>query len=145
MTKIAHTLSIRVYYEDTDFSGVVYHANYLRYLERGRTEFLRDLGIEQASLRDESGGSLAFVVRHMALDFIKPAHMDDRVIVETCPGILGGASLLLDHRIIRREDVLVRAKVKVALVTAGRPRRFPARLAALLAGRNAPASSDEAC
>ena len=133
VTEAPHRLAVRVYYEDTDFSGVVYHANYLRFLERGRTEFLRDLGIEQAGLVDESGRSLAFVVRHLTIDFAKPARMDDGLLVETAPGERGGASLTLHQRILRRDEVLITATVRIGLVGAGRARRFPPALAAAFA------------
>src|SRR3954464_5996626 len=77
-----HILPVRVYYEDTDFSGVVYHANYLRFLERGRTDFLRLAGVDQSTL-PAGGDGLILAVRRMALDFLKPARMDDVLVVET--------------------------------------------------------------
>ena len=130
MTEAPHRLPLRIYYEDTDFSGVVYHANYLRFMERGRTEFLRDRGVDQAQLTDNAGQSLAFVVRRMMVEFLKPARMDDQVIVETLPGARGGASLIIDQRVLRGDEVLVTAVVKVALVSGGRARRFSPLLAA---------------
>ena len=105
-----HRLTIRVYYEDTDFSGVVYHANYLRFLERGRTELLRDLGVHQTDLY--SGGSgqpIAFAVAHITIDFRRPARMDDLVTVETERVSIGGASLVLRQRLLREDEVLVDA------------------------------------
>ena len=77
-----HQLPVRVYYEDTDFSGVVYHASYLRFMERGRTELIRALGVEQRELFD-GDAALGFAVRHMAIDFLRPAVMDDMLTIET--------------------------------------------------------------
>lgn len=121
-----HTLPIRVYYEDTDFSGVVYHASYLRFLERGRTEFIRALGVDQAILHGDHG--FAFVVRRMAIDWLKPARMDDVITVETRPAELKGASMLLAQRVLRGEEVLLTADVLVAAVANGRPTRLPTAL-----------------
>jgi len=128
-----HRLSIRIYYEDTDFSGVVYHASYLRFLERGRTETLRDRGIDQAALYGDGGaGALSFAVRHMAIDWLKPTRMDDVVSVETRIGEIKGASLTLHQRILRGEDILMTAEVLVALVADGKPARMPPSLRAKL-------------
>ncbi len=130
-----HRLAIRVYYEDTDFSGVVYHANYLRFMERGRTELLRDLGICQADLYTSgSEQPIAFAVTHMTIDFRKPARMDDLVTVETELLSVGGASLVLYQRLLRNDEVLADAKVKVAAMSCGRAARVPAALAGKLAG-----------
>lgn len=112
-----------MYYEDTDFSGVVYHASYLRFLERGRTEFIRACGIDQQKLHRETG--VYFVVRRMEIDWIRPALMDDELIVETAPAKLGGASMVLTQRILRGEDVLTTAEVVVAILKDGRPTRLP--------------------
>ena len=124
-----HCMMIRVYYEDTDFSGVVYHASYLRFLERGRTEILRDLGVHQAELHGAGGaGAMSFVVRRMAIDWIKPARMDDLLQVETTIAEVGGASMALKQRILRDETVLLAAEVQVALVANGKPARMTADL-----------------
>lgn len=124
----AHVLPIRVYYEDTDTGGVVYHANYLRYCERGRTDFLRVLGIRQSSFVD-----MGFVVRRMVCDFRKPARLDDLVEVETRFVDLSGARLELDQYVRRDTDVLFSARVTVALVDKrGRPIRLPRDLACRL-------------
>jgi acyl-CoA thioester hydrolase len=124
-----HRLVVRVYYEDTDFSGVVYHANYLRYLERGRTELLRACGIAQAAMHDTTTGEpLAFAVRRMTIEFLRPARMDDLLDVETRVGQCGGASLELIQTISRDTETLLRAAVKIALVGSGRARRFPRAL-----------------
>lgn len=121
-----HKHMLRVYYEDTDFSGVVYHASYLRFLERGRTEFIRSLGIDQAGLHRETG--FAFVVRRMTIDWLRPALMDDLVTVETRAVALKGASITLSQRILRADDVLVTADVLVAGVSGGRAARLPPSL-----------------
>jgi acyl-CoA thioester hydrolase len=122
-----HRLPIRVYYEDTDFSGVVYHASYLRFMERGRTEQIRAQGVEQRELFDGET-PLAFVVRRMAIDWLKPAVMDDELTIETTPMAARGATLDLRQRVLRGEDVLVTADVLVACVGAGRARRIPEAL-----------------
>jgi acyl-CoA thioester hydrolase len=120
----AHAISVRVYYEDTDFSGVVYHASYLRFMERGRTELIRALGIEQRELFD-GDAALGFAVRRMLIDFVRPAVMDDLLTVETRPTLARGATMELDQRILRGEEVLVTAQVKVACVGGGKARRIP--------------------
>jgi acyl-CoA thioester hydrolase len=124
-------LPLRVYYEDTDFSGSVYHASYLRFLERGRTELLRARGVDQSALFAGGSGSF-FAVRAMSLDFLKPARMDDQLIVETVVEELGGASIKMDQRISRGCEILLKAKVKIALVGSGRAQRLPADLKAKL-------------
>jgi acyl-CoA thioester hydrolase len=128
-----HRLDIRVYYEDTDFSGVVYHASYLRFLERGRTELLRTLGIHQAAIHAGGAGEVfAFAVRSMTVEFLKAALMDDIVSVETTPAALGGASIDLIQRILRGQDVLLTAEVRVACVAGGRATRLPKAVRAAL-------------
>ena len=130
-----HRLTIRVYYEDTDFSGVVYHASYLRFLERGRTELLRELGIDQSALfAGASGQPLGFAVAHMTIDFRRPARMDDLVTIETTRLSVRGASLLLQQRLLRDAEILVEATVKVAAISGGRVARLPSHLAAKLSG-----------
>ena len=120
----AHALSLRVYYEDTDFSGFVYHASYLRFLERGRTELLRDLVGDQSDLHQEARG-LLFVVRKMSLDFLKPARMDDLLTVLTRTREVRGASMHLAEEVHRGEVVLASAEVVVACVREGRAIRLP--------------------
>ena len=117
-----HRWPIRVYYEDTDFSGVVYHAAYLKFLERGRTELLRHLGIDQSRLFAEGS---AFAVRSMRLDFLKAARMDDCVDIVSRLEMLGGASIDMRQTIVRGEDVVLTAEVRVGLVAHGRARRLP--------------------
>ncbi len=122
-----HVLPIRVYYEDTDFSGFVYHANYLKFCERGRSDFLRLIGIHHHELHwSDSGGSMGFVVRHMVCDFIKPARIDDLLEVETRLTGLSGARLKIDQRVMRDGELLFSGVVTAALVDAGgRVKRFP--------------------
>ncbi|ACK49893.1 tol-pal system-associated acyl-CoA thioesterase [Methylocella silvestris BL2] len=127
----ARTFELRVYYEDTDFSGVVYHASYLRFLERGRTEFLRAIGLEHRAIF-EQGERFFFAVRAMTLDFKKPALMDDLLIVETRIEAVGGASIGMAQRILRGDEVLVEAKVKIAVVGAGKAIRIPEQMRARL-------------
>ncbi len=127
-----HNWPLRVYYEDTDFSGAVYHASYLRFLERARTEMLRACGIDQKRLLGETG--LAFVVRKMAIDFQRPAEMDDELAVITTILELAGASLRLQQTIRRGDVILVTAEVLVACVKQGRATRLPQALRARLAG-----------
>lgn len=125
---------VRVYYEDTDFTGVVYHASYLRFLERGRTEFLRVFGIHQTELFDHAGGAaLAFAVRKMSIEFLKPARMDDVLTIETGIAKLGGASIEMAQRILRADEPLVAAQVRIAAVAGGRARRLPEAILARLA------------
>ena len=119
-----HSFPIRVYYEDTDFSGVVYHASYLRFMERARTEFLRDLGVDQRALF-LAKPPLGFAVRHMDIDFLKAAVMDDELIVETALTSLGGATLDLAQQVMRGGETIVSAQVRIACVGEGRAQRLP--------------------
>ncbi len=129
-----HRLIQRVYYEDTDFSGRVYHARYLHFLERGRTDYLRCLGVEQGKLAGGEAG-FVFVVGRMEIDFRAPALMDDVVSVFTRTAEAAGARLVIEQEIRRGEALLIAAKVSVAVVGAnGRPRRLPPELAARFAG-----------
>ena len=126
-----HTMPVRVYYEDTDFSGVVYHASYLRFMERGRTNYLRLLGVDHGELweaaQTEAPG-FAFVVRTMHIEFLKPARMDDLLVVVTTPEDVKGASMWLTQRVMRGEEALLEARVKVACVAGGRARPIPKAL-----------------
>jgi acyl-CoA thioester hydrolase len=126
-----HVMRVRVYYEDTDFSGMVYHASYLRFMERGRTNYLRLLGADQRALfeeTEEEAPGFAFVVRSMQIDFLKAARMDDVLEVITTPQEVRGASITLDQRVMRGDDVLIEARVQVAFVSGGRARRIPEAL-----------------
>lgn len=127
----SHKLPIRVYYEDTDFSGVVYHASYLRFLERGRTELLRSQGADQGELHEEGAG-VAFVVRRMLIDWLKPARMDDMVSVVTTPRDVRGASMTLNQKVVRGDELLLEAEVTVACVKNGRAVRIPDGLRSIM-------------
>jgi acyl-CoA thioester hydrolase len=121
-----HLFPIRVYFEDTDFTGVVYHANYLRFIERARTEMLRELGFHQGAIHaGESGDALFFVVARMQLEFLKPARMDDLLTVETRPLKITAATIELEQIVRREADHLFSAKVLVAALAEGKPRRLP--------------------
>ena len=126
-----HVMAVRVYYEDTDFSGVVYHASYLRFMERGRTDFLRLLGVDHRALFEKAGKEapgFAFVVRSMNIEYLKPAHMDDVLTIITSPAEAAGASLTLKQEVFRGETLLLEAMVKAAFVSGGRARRIPEAL-----------------
>ena len=128
-------MRIRVYYEDTDFSGIVYHANYLRFMERGRTNHLRLMGAGQHALFAEAQAEtagFAFVVRSMQIDYLKPARMDDVLEVVTWPVAVKGASVTLAQEVRRGGDVLVRAQVRVAFISEGRAQPIPKALRMLL-------------
>jgi acyl-CoA thioester hydrolase len=123
-----HHLAVRVYYEDTDFSGVVYHASYLRFMERGRTDFLRLLGVAQGDLFEqakEEAGGFFFVVRSMGIEFLRPARIDDLLDIETRTVDVKGATLNLAQRVLKGDEVLVEASVRVAFLAGGRPTRIP--------------------
>ena len=128
-----HVLPVRVYYEDTDFGGVVYHANYVRYLERGRSEFLRAVGASHSCLLG-SDNPMTFVVTRMAMDFVRPATIDDLLHVHTTFEVIRGPRLI-NRQIIRRgEEIVLTADVENVCVTLqGRPRRPAAELANALA------------
>ena len=118
-----HRLSARVYYEDTDFGGVVYYANYLKFLERGRTEALRDMGVDQIAMKDEG---TVFVVRRANVDFLSPARFDDMLDVRTTASWVKRASAAMWQEIWRGDDKLLIAEVTIACMTlAGKPTRLP--------------------
>ena len=118
----SHRFSVRVYYEDTDFSGAVYHAAYLHFFERARTEFLRAEGIHHSELAKDG---IAFAVRSMEIQFIRAANIDDLLVVDTAVLEVTGARLTLDQSIERGDELIVRAKVVVVAVKAGRAARLP--------------------
>ncbi|HEU0220795.1 MAG TPA: tol-pal system-associated acyl-CoA thioesterase [Paracoccaceae bacterium] len=126
-----HRLTLRVYYEDTDMAGVVYYANYLKYLERGRSEAVRAAGIDQAALRAES---LVFVVRRITADYLRPARFDDLLTVETRLTRLLGASFEMEQRVLREGLPLLSARLTLACMDlGGAVRRMPPELRARLA------------
>ena len=125
--------AVRVYYEDTDAGGVVYHARFLAFAERARTEALRALGAPHAELMRDHG--LAFVVRRAEMDYLRPARLDDVLNVVTGPWVLGGARVTVAQRIERSGQPLVTARIMLAAVGAdGRPARIPARWLVALRG-----------
>ena len=121
-----HVLPVRVYFEETDFTGLVYHANFLKFCERGRSDFIRLLGINHTSLANpKSGDPAVFVVRRIEIDYLKPAGIDDVLEVVTSCAEIGGATLMLAQEVRRDEMVLARARVSVVLVSsAGKPQRL---------------------
>lgn len=136
----SHQLTQRVYYEDTDFSGFVYHARYLHFFERGRTDFIRLLGVSQGALHAQADpvDAVAFVVRRMEIDFKSPARMDDVLTIVTRPGEVRGARMMLEQTILRGDAVLAGAQVTVAVVNGlGRARRMPDALMEQLAAGSA--------
>jgi acyl-CoA thioester hydrolase len=133
---MAHVLPVRVYYEDTDFSGAVYHAGYLRFCERGRSDFLRLIGVGHRDLQAGAfgGRSLGFVVRRLVADYLRPAAIDDLLEVRTRFVAAGGARFELAQDVSRDAVMVFRQAITIALVDReGRPARIPADLAGRVA------------
>ncbi len=127
-----HILPISIYYEDTDLSGFVYHANYLRYMERGRTEFFRLAGISRARLEDDE--PTAWTLRRIAVEYFRPARLDDRIAVHSVLTELSGARIKVLQRVRRGETLLVEGRIEACITTlTGKPRRLPKKLAETLA------------
>lgn len=127
LTPQGHRLLARVYFADTDFTGVVYHARYLEFLERGRSDFLRLAGVHHTELADgKHGERLSWVVRRMEIDFRQPARIDDIVTVETRVERISGARIFMVQQLTREGELLVEARVEAAIIgVSGKPRRFP--------------------
>ena len=126
-----HTHTLRVYYEDTDMAGIVYYANYLKFIERGRSDWVRDIGMDQNRMKDEFG--IVFAVKRVEADYIAPARLDDVLTVETVLGAVKGARFTMDQVVRRGETVLFKAVVEIVVMTLqGRPTRLPAEIGALL-------------
>jgi acyl-CoA thioester hydrolase len=122
-----HILPISVYYEDTDLSGVVYHANYLRYMERGRTEFFRLAGISRARLEDEE--PTAWTIRRIAVEYFRPARLDDQIAVHSVLTEVSGARLKALQRVRLGESLLVEGRIEACITTlTGKPRRLPRKV-----------------
>jgi acyl-CoA thioester hydrolase len=140
----AHHFTVRVYYEDTDAGGVVYHANYLRFAERARTEALRELGVPHAEMQAAHG--LIFMVRSVKLDYLAPARLDDSMTIATRPVLLRGASVELRQTFLLRESRIAEAELTLACVRAadGRPDRLPVRWRTALAALMAPPEAEGA-
>ena len=127
-----HRLPVRVYYEDTDFTGVVYHANYARYFERGRSDFLRLAGVDHSALL-RLDPPLGFVVTRLTIDFVRAARIDDALQVRTAYESARGARFSIRQKLVRGEELLAAAEVDAACIDlSGRPRRLPPALMALL-------------
>ena len=136
LTATGHELRQRVYFEDTDFSGRVYHARYLHFFERGRSDYMRLLGVHHSEL---AADGLVFAVKTMTLDFKKPARIDDVLTIATEPETIGGARIRLRQAICRAQTVLVTAAVEVALVNAGgKPQRLPLAVRAAFEAQSPP-------
>lgn len=126
LTPSGHELLQRVYFEDTDFSGAVYHARYLHFMERGRSDYLRLLGFHHLELQAEG---LGFAVARLQIDYLRPARMDDVLRILTTPMDCSGARLNLQQSVLRGDELLARGAVWVALIGAGgRPQRLPMEL-----------------
>lgn len=130
---MTHRFTLRVYYEDTDLAGIVYYANYLKFIERARTEWVRGLGIDQGALKAETG--IVFAVRRVEADYLSPARFDDELTVETRLAKATGARLVLTQDVMQDGEPLFRAEVTlVALSEAGTPARLPADIRRRLEG-----------
>jgi acyl-CoA thioester hydrolase len=127
LTDGGHRLHARVYYADTDFSGVVYHARYLEFLERGRSDYLRLAGVHHTELAEgKHGEKLVWVVKRMEIDFRGPARIDDILVIDTRTEDISGARIFMAQKISRGAQLLIEARVEAAIISEnGRPRRFP--------------------
>ena len=125
-----HRFAIRVYYEDTDMAGIVYYANYLKFIERARSDWVRDLGIDQLAMKADG---LVFAVRRVEADYLSPARFDEELEVVTDLEQVSGARLVLDQKVLRGADVIFQAVVTLVLINeAGHPARMPANIRLLL-------------
>jgi len=128
---MSHTFQLRVYYEDTDLAGIVYYANYLKFIERARSEWVREAGVDQASLKAQHG--TVFAVRRIEADYLAPAQFDDLLTVTTSLDKLTGSRLFLTQTVTRAETPLFTSKVTlVCLSASGKPTRIPADIRAKL-------------
>jgi len=120
-----HIFPVRVYYEDTDLAGIVYYANYLKFIERGRSEWVREMGIDQVAMKRDAG--VVFAVRRVEADYLQPAKFDDQLDVSTTISTVSAARIVLDQTVLRDDAALFTAQVTlVALDAQGRPTRLPA-------------------
>jgi acyl-CoA thioester hydrolase len=123
---MVYTLPIRIYYEDTDMAGIVYYANYLKFIERGRSEWVREIGMDQLKMKE---AGIVFVVRRVEADYLGSAKLDDELIVETEVANVTGVRLLMEQRVKRGEEILFHAMVTVVCMNdAGQPVRLPANI-----------------
>ena len=124
---MTHTFPVHVYYEDTDLAGIVYYANYLKFIERARTEWIRGMGVDQARVKAETG--IVFAVRHIEADYLAPAKFDDDLTVETTLEAMTGVRIVLRQDVRRDGDLLFQSTVTiVALTETGAPARLPANI-----------------
>lgn len=122
---MTHRFELRVYYEDTDLAGIVYYANYLKFIERARTEFIRAIGVDQTALKNDEG--IVFAVRRIEADYLSPAKFDDELSVETQVMKVTGAKIVLNQRVTRQGAVLFSSIVTLACLSeTGKPSRIPA-------------------
>ena len=128
---MAHHFNLRVYYEDTDLGGFVYYANYLKFIERGRSEWVRLCGVDQMALKEARG--MLFVVRHLEAEYMAPAYFEDALVVETELVAITGSRIILAQRVLRGEVALFAARVTLVCVAQGRAVRVPGDVAGLLA------------
>jgi acyl-CoA thioester hydrolase len=128
---MTHRFPIRVYYEDTDMGGIVYYANYLKYIERARSAWVREMGIDQNEMRDKDG--VVFAVRRVEADYLGPAKFDDELEVRTTTQAVTGARLVMDQQVVRGEEVLFSAQVTIVCIgVGGSPARLPANIRLIL-------------
>lgn len=128
---MSHRFPIRVYYEDTDMGGIVYYANYLKFIERARSDWVREIGIDQNAMRDDDG--VVFAVRRVEADYLMPARFDDVLEVETITEAVTGARLVLEQKVTRGDDLLFSATVTIVCINeAGQPARLPANIRLML-------------
>lgn len=128
---MVHNFELRVYYEDTDLAGIVYYANYLKFIERARTEWVRDIGIDQTELKASDG--IVFAVRRVEADYLSPAKFDDELVVQTSPVQVTGARIVLQQDVMRGQELLFTAVVTiVALSETGHPVRLPGNIRLML-------------
>lgn len=134
MSSLSHRLPVRVYYEDTDLAGIVYYANYLKFIERGRSEWIAALGIDQMELRARQG--VVFAVRRVEADYLRPARFGEDLLVETRLSAIGGARIVLDQAVLRGGERIFQAEVTlVCLSEDGHAHRLPAEVRARLSGQ----------
>lgn len=121
-----HIFPVTVYYEDTDMAGIVYHANYLKFIERARSDWVKEQGLDQNAMREEG---IVFVVRRIECDYLQPAKYDDRLTVQTSVKAMTGVRLVMAQEVLRGEEVIFRADVTAVCATLdGHPARLPASL-----------------
>jgi len=128
---MTHRFPIRVYYEDTDMGGIVYYANYLKYIERARSAWVREMGIDQNEMREKDG--VVFAVRRVEADYLSSARFDDELEVRTSTQAVTGARLVMDQQVVRGEEVLFAAQVTIVCIgEGGTPARLPANIRLIL-------------